>query len=77
MRVAGGYTYTTNRFIVGGGSNGIGRLELAGGVLAAPIIDGRDMTLTNGNPGGYSEVLFDGGTLQHSVTASRGCRAAL
>ncbi len=67
MRVAGGYTYTTNRFIVGGGSNGIGRLELAGGVLAAPIIDGRDMTLTNGNPGGYSEVLFDGGTLQHSV----------
>ena len=67
MRVEGGYTYTTNRFIVGGGSNGVGRLELVGGVLSAPIIDGRDPTLTNGNPGGYSEVLFDGGTFQHSV----------
>lgn len=69
MRLEGGYTYTTNRFVVGGGSNSIGRLELAGGILSAPIIDGRDTTLTNGNPGGYSEVLFDGGTLQHSVDA--------
>ena len=36
-------------------------MELVGGVLAAPVIDGRDplyVTL----PGGYSEVLFDGGT---------------
>ena len=68
-RFSGGYTYTTNRFVVGGGSNGIGRLELCGGILSTPIIDGRDTTLTNGNPGGYSEVLFDGGTLQHSVDA--------
>ncbi len=66
MRVEGGYTYTTNRFIVGGGGNGVGRLELVGGVLSVPIIDGRDPTLAS-NPGGYSEVLFDGGTLQHSI----------
>jgi len=68
-RITGGYTYTTNRLVIGGASNGVGRLELSGGVLSVPIIDGRDMTLTNGNPGGYSEVLFDGGTLQHSVDA--------
>jgi len=66
VRILGGYTYTTNRLVVGGGASGNGRLELVGGVLSAPIIDGRDTTLTN-NPGGYSEVLFDGGTLQHSV----------
>ncbi len=65
-RITGGYVYTTNRVVVGGGAGATGRLELAGGVLSAPIIDGRDTTLTN-NPGGYAEVLFDGGTLQHSA----------
>jgi len=66
VRILGGYTYTTNRLVVGAGVSGTGRLELVGGVLSAPIIDGRDTTLAT-NPGGYSEVLFDGGTLHHSV----------
>jgi autotransporter-associated beta strand protein len=66
LRIEGGYSYTTNRLVVGGGGSGTGRLELVGGVLSVPIIDGRDPTLAT-NPGGYSEVLFDGGTLQHSV----------
>ncbi len=66
VRVTGGYTYTTNRLIVGAFASSTGRLELAGGILSTPIIDGRDPASTNA-AGGYSEVLFDGGTLQHSV----------
>jgi fibronectin-binding autotransporter adhesin len=66
VRVTGGYTYTTNRTIVGCFASSTGRLELCGGVLATPIIDGRDPTAAT-LPGGLSEVLFDGGTLQHSI----------
>lgn len=66
VRITGGYTYITNRVIFGGSVSGTGRLELVDGVLSVPIIGGRDPTLPT-NPGGYSEVFFDGGRLEHSV----------
>ncbi len=66
MRITGGFTYTTNRVVYGNYAGSTGTLELAGGVYSVPIIDGRVGSQYN-PPGGYSSVLFDGGTLQHSV----------
>ena len=67
-RITGGFTYTTNRAIVGSYAPGTGRMELSGGVLAVPVIGGRD-PLYVALPGGYSEIVFDGGTLRYSVSA--------
>jgi len=67
VKISGGYTYTTNRIVVGHYLSATGRVELLpGGVLATPIIDGRVGTQYD-PPGGYSEILFDGGTLMHSI----------
>ena len=66
VRITGGYTYSTNRMVVGSFDSSTGRVELVDGVLATPIIDGR-IGATYSPPGGRSEILFDGGTLQHSV----------
>lgn len=67
VKFSGGYTYTTNRIVVGHNLSATGRVELLpGGVLATPIIDGRVGSQYD-PPGGYSEILFDGGTLMHSI----------
>jgi autotransporter-associated beta strand protein len=64
LRVTGGYTHTTNRIIVGLATPSTGRVELVGGILAMPFIDGRAGPAYNNPTGGYAEVLFDGGTLR-------------
>lgn len=65
VKISGGYTWTTNRLVVGNSAGSTGRVELTGGILAVSTIDGRDPTLAS-NPGGISSILFDGGTLQHA-----------
>lgn len=64
LRIEGGYTETTNRSIVGSYSPSTSRVELVGGVLAVGYIDGR--TADGYSNYGYSELLFDGGTLRHA-----------
>jgi len=65
VKITGGYSWTTNRLVVGSSAGSTGRVELTGGILAVSTIDGRDPTLPT-NPGGMSEMIFDGGTLQHT-----------
>jgi len=64
VKITGGYSWTTNRLVVGNSAGSTGRVELTGGILAVSTIDGRDPTLPT-NPGGFSEIIFDGGTLRH------------
>jgi autotransporter-associated beta strand protein len=52
--------------VVGNYDGSTGRVELVGGVLATPIIDGR-VGAQYTPPGGRSDILFDGGTLLHST----------